>query len=66
MTLYLREELVSAVLANDPERFKSWLSIGLRDLGEPVMEELLLDWIDSVLTETDSDQLTAWKLGVCM
>jgi len=39
MTLYLLGELGSAVLANDPERFKSWLSIGLRDLGEPVVEQ---------------------------
>ena len=66
MTLYLLGELVAALRANDPERFKTWLSIGLRDLREPVVEELLLDWIDSVLTETESDRLTAWNLGVCM
>ena len=58
MTLYLLGELISARRANEPEKFKSWLSIGRRDLGE----ELLLDWIDSVLTETESDRLTAWYL----
>ena len=62
MTLYLLGELISARRANDPEKFKSWLSIERRDLGEPVVEELLLDWIDSVLTEKESDRLTAWYL----
>lgn len=66
MTLYILGELVSAQRANAPERFKFWLSIGRRDLGEPAVEEIRLDWIDSVMTETESDRLTAWSLGVCM
>lgn len=62
MTLNILRELISARGTNDPESFKYWPSIGRRDLGEPVVEELLLDWIDSVLTETESDRLTAWYL----
>ena len=34
--------------ALDP--FKCWLSGGVQDLGEPVVEELLLDWLDLFLT----------------
>ena len=32
------------------DSFKCWLSGGVQDLGEPVVEELLLDWLDLFLT----------------
>ena len=32
------------------DSFKSWLSCGVQDLGEPVVKELLLDWLDLFLT----------------
>ena len=32
------------------DSFKCWLSDGGQDLGEPVVEELLLDWLDLFLT----------------
>ena len=32
------------------DSFKCWLSDGVQDLGEPVVEELLLDWLDLCLT----------------
>ena len=38
-------ELVAALRANDPDAFKQWLSGGVQDLGEPVVEELLLNWL---------------------
>ena len=53
MTLYLLGELVSARRANAPERFKSWLSIGLRDLAEPVTEELVTTGLDRLRTDRD-------------
>ena len=42
---FLMGELVAALRANDPDLFKRWLSGGVQDLGEPVVEELLLDWL---------------------
>lgn len=43
IALFLMGELVAALRANDPDAFKCWLSGGVQDLGEPVVEELLLD-----------------------
>ena len=43
MTLCLLEQLIKALRANDPDTFKGWLSGGVEDLGEPLVEELLLD-----------------------
>lgn len=39
-------ELVTALRANDPDSCRCWLSGGVQDLGEPVEEELWLDWLD--------------------
>jgi hypothetical protein len=50
--------LVAALRANDPDAFKCWLSGGVQDLGEPVVEEHLLDWIYSFLTVEEQDRLT--------
>ena len=49
IALFLMGELVAALRANDPDLFKRWLSGGGQDLGEPVVEELLLDWLYSFL-----------------
>ena len=35
--------------------FKCWLSGGLQDLGEPVVEEMLLYWLDLFLTVEESE-----------
>ena len=51
--------LVVALRANDPGAFRQWLSGGVQDLGEPVVEELLLDWLYSFLTEAEQDWLLA-------
>ena len=45
IALYLMGELVAALRANDPDLFKRWLSGGIQDLDESVVEELLLDWL---------------------
>ena len=60
------EELVTALRANDPDLFKRWLSGGVQDLGEPVVEELLLDWLDPFLTVEEQDRLLGWHLGVSL
>ena len=46
--------------------FKRWLSGRVQDLGEPVVEELLLDWLDPFLTVEEQDRLLGWHLGVSL
>ncbi|WP_226398165.1 hypothetical protein [Synechococcus sp. MU1650] len=60
----LMGELVYALRANDPDAFRCWLSGGVQDLGERIVEELLLGWIYSFLTVEEQDRLLVWTLGV--
>ena len=55
----------AALHANYPDAFKRWLSGGVQDLGEPVVE-LLLDWLNPFLTVEDKDRLVGWHLGVSL
>ena len=66
IALFLLNELVSALRANDPDLFKRWLCGGVQDLGKPAVEELLLDWLAPFLTEDEKDRLVAWHLGVSL
>ena len=63
IALFLMGELVAALRANDPDLFKRWLSGGIQDLGEPVVEELLLDWLDPFLTAEEQDGLMGCPWG---
>ena len=54
------------LITNDPDTFKGWLSGGVQDLGEPAVTELLLDWLDSFITETERDRMVAWHLRVSL
>ena len=53
-------------LIDIPDLFKRWLSGGVQDLGEPVVEELLLYWLDPFLTVEEQDRLLGWHLGVSL
>lgn len=66
IALFLMGELVAALRANEPDAFKCWLTGGIQDLGEPVVEELLLEWLYSFLTGEEQDRLTSWHLGVSL
>ena len=66
IALFLTGELVTALRANDPDLFKRWLLGGVQDLGEPVVVELLLDWLVPFLTEVEKDRLMGWHLGVSL
>ena len=66
IALFLMGELVAALRANDPDIFKRWLLGGIEDLGEPVVEELLLDWLDPFLTVEERGRLLGWHLGVSL
>ena len=64
IALFLMGELIYALRANDPDAFRQWLSGGVQDLGEAVVEELLLDWLDPFLTVEEQYRLTTWHMGV--
>ena len=66
IALFLMGELVAALRANDPDAFRRWLADGIQDLGEPVVEELLLDWLDPFLTAEEQDRLLGWHLGLSL
>ena len=66
IALFLMGELVTALRANDSDLFKRWLYGGIEDLGEPMVEELLLDWLYSFLTREEQDRLMGWHLGVSL
>ena len=66
ITLFLLAELVAALQANAPDLFKRWLYGGIQDLGEEVVTELLLDWIDPFITRVERDKMVAWQLGVSL
>ena len=53
-------ELVAALRANDPDAFRGLLSEGMQELGVTEVEELLLDWLYSLLTAEEQDRLTGW------
>ena len=59
LALFLLNELVSALRANDPDTFKRWLCGGVQDLGKPAVKELLMDWLDPFLNEEEKDRLIA-------
>ena len=66
MTLALLQELLLALLANDPDDFKAWLSLGIERLGKPAVIELMVDWINPILTTDEADRLVGWRLGVSL
>ncbi len=66
IALFLMGELVAALRANDPDAFKRWLCGGIKDLGEPAVTELLMDWLSPLLTVDEKDRLMAWHLGVSL
>ena len=43
MHLLLLSELVSAFRANDSETSRRWISGGIQDLGEPAVEQLMME-----------------------
>ena len=66
MTLALLQELLLALRANDSNAFKAWLSLGIERLGKPAVIELLVDWINPILTKDEADRLVGWHLGVSL
>ena len=66
IALFLMGELVAALRANDPDAFRDLLSEGIQKLGEPVVTELLLDWLVPFLISEEQDTLMDWQLGMSL
>ena len=64
MHLLLLSELVFALRANDLEMFKRWLAGCIQDLGKPATEELMIEWLNPLLTQDEGDRLVGWHEGV--
>ena len=66
MTLALLQELLMALRANDADGNKSWLAIGIEELGRDVAGEVESDWIVPLQVEEERDRLIAWQLEVSL
>ena len=60
MHLLLLSELVSALRANDSDAFRRWLSGGIQDSGRPAVEELMLEWMNPLLTVEEMVRMVGW------
>ena len=66
MTLALLKELFMALRANNAENCKSWLALGIEQLGRDVTGEVESDWMVPLLVEEERDRLIVWQLGVSL
>ena len=66
MTLALLQELLMALSANDADGYKSWLMLGIEQLGRDVAAEVESDWMEPFLVDEERDMLMAWQLGVSL
>ena len=57
MTLALLQELLMALRANDADCYKSWLALGIEQLGRDVAAEVESDWIVPLLVEVERARL---------
>ena len=66
MTLVLLQELLMALRANDADSYKSWLALGIEQLGRDVAGEVESDWMVPILVEEERDRLIGWQLGMSL
>ena len=66
MTIALLQELLLTLRANEPDAFKAWLFLGIERLGKPAVIELLLEWMNPILTTDKADRLVGWNWGVSL
>ena len=55
-----------ALRANDADGYKSWLALGIEELGRDVAGEVESDWMVPLLVEEERDRLMAWQLCVSL
>ena len=66
MMLALLQELLMTLRANNADGYKSWLALGIEQLGRDVAGEVGSDWMVPLLVEAEGDRLMAWQLGVSL
>ena len=66
MMLALLQELLMALRANGADGYKSWLALGIEQLGRDATGEVESDWMVALLNEEERDRLMAWLLGVSL
>ena len=55
-----------ALRAYDAEGYKSWLTLGIEELGRDVAGEVESEWLVPLLVEEEREKLMAWQLGVSL
>ena len=55
-----------ALRANDADGYKSWLALGIEQLGRDVAGEVESGWMVPLLVEEERDRLVGWQLGVSL
>ena len=65
MTLALLHELLMTLRPND-DGYKSWLALGIEQLGRDVAGEVESDWMVPLLIEVERDRLMAWQQEVSL
>ena len=66
MMLALLQELLMALRANDVDGYKSWLALGIEQLGRDLAGEVESEWMVPLLVEEERNRLMAWRLGVSL
>ena len=46
--------------------YKSWLMLGIEELGRDLATEVESEWMVPLLVEEEMDRLMAWQLGVSL
>ena len=66
MPLALLQELLMALRAYEADGYKSWLALGIKQLGRYVAGEVEPEWMVPLLVEQERDRLIAWQLDVSL
>ena len=59
MTLALLQELLLALRANVADGYKTWLALGIEQVGSEVAREVESNWMVPLLIEEEKDRLMA-------
>ena len=59
MTLALLQELLMTLRANDADGYKSWLALGIEELGRNVTAEVESEWMVPLRDEEERNRLLA-------
>ena len=60
IALFLLNELVAALRANVPDLLKRRISGAIQCVGRPAVEELMLEWMNPLLTVEEMVRMVGW------